>query len=235
MHLITFIGLRQDLAIAREGQLDNSGLGTSNDKFKVPYQRNVNFTGRQNLLATLHSKLREVVPGAWNHRVALYGLGGVGKTQLALEYVYSHKDDYERVYWISAVSQATLFSGFRDIAEQTQCVPGIKNLEPPVVVKKVLEWLNVQPSWLLIIDNLDNIEVIDGYLPEQSPSRHTLITTRNPYCDHIPAEGLKVGDLEVDDATKLLLVRSRIGPANHQKQKLRQPKSSKNLVISHLR
>ena len=200
--------------MACEGQVQRYKVETSlNDKFKVPYQRNPNFTGRRNLLATLRAKLCDIVPGAWNHRVALYGLGGVGKTQLALEYVFSHKDDYERIYWISAVSEATLFSGFQDIAERTQCVSGIKNLNVSQVAKKVLEWLNVQDNWLLVIDNLDQIEVIDGYLPDQSPDRHILITTRNPYSDHIPAEGLKVGALEVDDAMKLLLVRSKLGAA----------------------
>ena len=69
----------------------------------------------------------------------------------------------------------------------------------------------MQDSWLLVIDNLDQIEVIDKYLPEQLPGRHTLITTRYSYCDHIPAEGLQVGELVVDDAIKLLLVRSKLG------------------------
>ena len=71
----------------------------------------------------------------------------------------------------------------------------------------------MKENWLLVIDNLDQIEVIDKYLPEHSSGRHTLITTRNSYYDHIPAKGLKVGELEVEDATKLLLTRSNIGPA----------------------
>ena len=119
------IGLRQDFAMVREGlPSDDAGTGL-NDKFMVAYQRNANFTGRKNLLATLRAKLCEMVPGSWNHRVALYGLGGVGKTQLALEYVFSHKDDYERIYWISAVSEATVFAGFQEIAERTRCVASI--------------------------------------------------------------------------------------------------------------
>ena len=111
------IGLRQDFAMVREGLPSDDAPTSLNDKFMVPYQRNANFAGRKNLLATLRSKLCEMVPSSWNHRVALYGLGGVGKTQLALEYVFSHKDDYERIYWISAVSEATVFAGFQEIAE----------------------------------------------------------------------------------------------------------------------
>src|SRR5438876_684062 len=90
---------------------------------------------------------------------------------------------------------------------------GIKNFNLLGIAKKILEWLNVQESWLLIIDNLDRIEVIDGYLSDQSQGQHTLITTRNPYCDHIPVEGPKVNKIDVDDATKLLLIHSKIGAA----------------------
>lgn len=64
----------------------------------VPYQRNVHFTGREKLLALLLNELHRERPQRWNHRLALYGLGGVGKTQLALEYAYSQKESYEGVY-----------------------------------------------------------------------------------------------------------------------------------------
>ena len=201
--------------LSREGQLESNDAGVGlNEKFMVPYQKNPNFTGRSDLLAALRAKLCDVAPMSWNHRVALYGLGGVGKTQLALEYVFSHKDDYERIYWISAVSEATVFAGFQSIAERTQCVRNINKLSLSDVAERVLEWLNIQENWLLVIDNLDQIEVIDSYLPERSPGRHTLITTRYSYCDHIPAEGLKVGELGVEDATKLLLLRSKLGAAD---------------------
>ena len=204
--------IRQDIVTIGDGDLQNIEISTAaNSKFMVPYQRNANFTGRTELLAKLSTKLHDVVSKSWNHRVALYGLGGVGKTQLALEYVYTHKGEYDRVYWISAVSKATLFSGFQEIAKKTQCIPSITDLDPSEVAKRVLEWFNAQENCLLVIDNLDQIEVIDGYLPNQSQGQHTLITTRNPYCDHIPAEGLKVGELDLDDAIELLLLRSRVG------------------------
>jgi len=204
----TITGLRQDLSIVR-GPPEDVPTGL-NPNFMVPYPRNANFTGRQNLLTALCEKLSDTAPSSWNHRVALYGLGGVGKTQLALEFVYSHKQVYERIYWISAVSEATVFAGFQEIAQRTRCVPTTLQLSPSEVAQRVLEWLNVQESWLLVIDNLDKIEVIGKYLPDQSEGGHTLITTRNSHCDHIPAEGLKVSELEMDDAVQLLLLRCAI-------------------------
>ena len=70
----------------------------------------------------------------WNHRIALYGLGGVGKTQLALEYVYLNRTKYERIYWISGATEATLFSGCQEIAMRTQCIPENSNLKPSEMV-----------------------------------------------------------------------------------------------------
>jgi hypothetical protein len=74
-----------------------------------------------------------------------------------------------------------------------------------------LYWLNQQEKWLLVLDNLDDAAVVDGYLSDLSPSRHTLITTRNQYSEHIPAEGLEVELLEIHDAVNLFLTRSRVG------------------------
>ena len=71
----------------------------------------------------------------------------------------------------------------------------------------MLKWLNEQDNWLVVIDNLDDINVIRGLLPNSSPDRHTLITTRNPNAEHIPAEGLQVSVYDVDDAIEFLLTR----------------------------
>jgi hypothetical protein len=106
-----FFLMEDELILDRQPQIlasqrQNIEIPTTVDsKFMVPYQRNANFTGRADLLAKLSTKLCDITPKSWNHRVALYGLGGVGKTQLALEYLYTHKGEYDRVYWISAVSQ----------------------------------------------------------------------------------------------------------------------------------
>ena len=198
--------LRHDIAAVKIQLTDYET--TLNARFMIPYQRNANFIGRTDLLIQLRAKLCDIIPKSWNHRVALHGLGGIGKTQLALEYAYTYKDDYERIYWISGISEASLVSGFQEISKRAKCQPKGTEVMPSETAKQVLEWLNSQDSCLLVVDNLDEIEVIDGYLPSPSPGRHTLITTRNPFSDQIPAEGLQVEELEDNDAVDLLLLRS---------------------------
>ena len=180
--------------------------------FLIPYEKNEHFIGRKALLAKLGETLSDTSPKQFNHRVAISGLGGVGKTQLALEYVHTHKDNYRGVYWISGVNQATLLSGFQEIAKKTGCVRAMNvNANPSDIAKEVLGWLNEQENWLLVIDNLDDATVVKGYLPERSPGKHTLLTMRNPHAVEIPAEGLRIEVLDPDEAVELLVVRSNLG------------------------
>src|SRR5437667_8959132 len=90
---------------------------TSLGLFRVPYERNPHFSGRNAFLQQLQKMLHDENCANYKHRVALHGLGGVGKTQLALEYAYTHQSNYNYVFWISAVDQARLLSGFGDIAK----------------------------------------------------------------------------------------------------------------------
>src|SRR5579862_8620871 len=205
-----FSGLRRDLAVIRQERHGQWTRVAGDTKFVVPYERNVYFTGREDLLVTIREELSKSKPKRWNHRIALHGLGGVGKTQLALEYAYSQKENYGGVYWISAVSQATLFSGFREIAKQTQCIANPEKLKPSDLAIQVLDWLKQEDNWVLVFDNLEDGAVIDGYLPDPSPQHHTLITSRNQHYDQISAEGLEIGVLELEDAINLLLTRCKL-------------------------
>jgi hypothetical protein len=88
----------------------------------IPYDRNPYFLGRDGILSDLRKKQETKPQWQYNHRVAIYGMGGVGKTQIAIEYVYRHEKDYDDIYWISASDQAALLSGFQEIGEKTGCL-----------------------------------------------------------------------------------------------------------------
>jgi tetratricopeptide (TPR) repeat protein len=183
----------------------------------MPYDRNPHFTGRDELLSELRDKLDEVKPKTYNHRIAIYGMGGVGKTQLAIEYVHRYKALYDGIFWISAVDNAQLLSGFQEIGIITGCVK-TRDLKPIEQVKAVLSWLRQEDSWLLMIDNLDDISVVDGYLPQIKKGGHTLITTRYPESWNIPAEGIEIPVLLEDSAIELLCLRSRVNNVDQMRQ-----------------
>jgi nucleoside-triphosphatase THEP1 len=172
----------------------------------VPYDQNPHFVGRDDILSRLRAKLQESNPKQYKHRIAIYGMGGVGKTQVAIQYVYRYRNVYSDIFWISAANQAALLSGFQEMATMTACIPsGTERLNTIDVAKQVLSWLRVQENWLLVIDNLDDVSVADGYLPRMDKGGHTLITTRNPDATRIPAEGLEIPVLGRTEAVELLL------------------------------
>lgn len=122
----------------------------------VPYQRNPFLKGRTEFFKHLKNKLSEDAQAdilKFNHRVALHELGGVGKTQCVLEYVYANRERYQRIYWISAVDQASLLSSYQNIANRLQ-LSGASTEEK---AEKVLLWLKRQENWLIVIDNLDRV------------------------------------------------------------------------------
>src|SRR5271169_6827685 len=128
----------------------------------VPYEKNDIFVGRGDTLDDIFQRLCKKKPLQHNHRIALYGLGGVGKTQTALAYIHARKEYYNSIFWISGVSHVTLLSGYQEIASTTNCVKGLVESNPSKIAKKVLDWLQQQTNW---IDNLDDVTVIEGLLP----------------------------------------------------------------------
>jgi tetratricopeptide (TPR) repeat protein len=140
-------------------------------------QRNKNFTGRESLLESLRWRIRGEVTAMLPH--ALQGLGGVGKTQLAVEYAYRHAWDYQVVWWIPADRPVLARSGLAALAPRLG-LTGIDAERVDETIRVVLDCLRrgdpFQP-WLLIFDNADQPEVIRELMP--SGPGDVLVTSRN--------------------------------------------------------
>jgi tetratricopeptide (TPR) repeat protein/Mrp family chromosome partitioning ATPase len=144
--------------------------------------RNMRFTGREKDLRELREQLRShgttvVVP------VTLQGLGGVGKTQVALEYVHRFKNDYDLVWWMECGQPQFIDISLADLGDRMQTPFGIGLPTAATVEEKarlVLEILSqgmIVPRWLLVYDNAEDISAVEPYLP--SGGGHVLITSRN--------------------------------------------------------
>jgi hypothetical protein len=178
-------------------------LGDDSNQFAVGFDLSAipeaaQFVARENELAEMHRLLH-------GHKsrsaVVLHGLGGIGKTQLALEYITRHKEKYTAVFWLNANDEDSLKSGFRDIAqhvlEDQKGKPSARTLGSvdlngnlDQVVTAVKTWLNLQRNtqWLIIYDNYDNPRTpgnfdrsavdIRGFLP-RADHGSIIITTRS--------------------------------------------------------
>ena len=83
----------------------------------LQYKRNERFVGREAELAEIHRGLFGAVPADRGSSVLLHGLGGLGKTQLALEYAYRHREKFSAIFWIDAQDQWSLQASFLGIVQ----------------------------------------------------------------------------------------------------------------------
>jgi tetratricopeptide (TPR) repeat protein len=142
----------------------------------IPYSRNPFFLGRDTELAHLRQHLQAGQTTALSQPQAISGLGGIGKTQLALEYAYRYHQDYQVVLWARAESTEALVSSYVAIASLLQ-LPEREAKEQEIIVQAVKTWLQTHRDWLLILDNADELALLPDFLPPVLGG-HLLLTTR---------------------------------------------------------
>ena len=184
------------------------------------------FVGRLKNLSSIESALFPIT--GERKTVVLYGLGGIGKSQLAIEYAKQHRNDYTAVFWLNAKTEDTLkqsiVAGAQRLPEQyidQELLHGPRNeVALDTIVSGMKRWLDIQGNhrWLLIYDNVDNPKIPDNkranaydilsWFP-QAHQGSILVTTRwkNLTIGHM----IEVAKLsKVEDSISLLRKRSYI-------------------------
>ncbi|MCP3959086.1 MAG: TIR domain-containing protein, partial [bacterium] len=173
--------------------------------WNVPHQRNQYFTGREDVIAGLYEALHEEGSAALGQ--AISGLGGIGKTQTAVEYCYRHGKEYQAVLWTRAETEAELVRGLVEIARVLD-LPEKDAQEQEQAVQAVRRWLGRKDPWLLVLDNADTPAMLKPLLPTP-PRGHLLLTSRAQNFDMLEMAPLKLEVLPADDALEFLLRRAR--------------------------
>ncbi|KAH8586629.1 hypothetical protein B0O99DRAFT_665671 [Bisporella sp. PMI_857] len=162
-------GERKDQAFRRlEDEIHRMYKGVDFEQFAVglnlaSFPEATQFVAREKELSKMHELLQD---HSSRSCVILHGLGGIGKTQLAITYARRHKEKYTAIFWLNANDEDSLKLSFRDIAQQVlrhhpsnsvlSSVDQDKDLDQVVSVVKV--WLDSPQNarWLMIYDNFDN-------------------------------------------------------------------------------
>ncbi|HKF35978.1 MAG TPA: helix-turn-helix domain-containing protein, partial [Ktedonobacteraceae bacterium] len=188
-------------------QLLEASLTALAPHWLVPLPRNPLFTGREEILEALHTHLHVEQVVALTQSYALRGLGGIGKTQIALEYAYRHALEYSAIFWIEAETIEHVTSSLLRIAELLQ-LPERQEADQQRVVAAVQRWLSTHNQWLLIWDNVEDLELLQRLLP---PTRQgaTLVTTRRQALGML-ARGMDLAPMGREDGMLFVLRRARV-------------------------
>ncbi|KFY04526.1 hypothetical protein O988_00716 [Pseudogymnoascus sp. VKM F-3808] len=168
----------------------------------IPFQRDSSFVGREDILVKISQKLKQSASSG-HGRAAIVGLGGVGKSQIAIEYAYRVRESAPQtwVFWVHGSNDARFKQAYTDIAARVE-LPGRDDPKADIL-RLLYNWLCDERNgqWLIILDNADDDEVLhfsamdsdgamDGtealhetaplasFLPQSSNGR-ILVTSRN--------------------------------------------------------
>jgi tetratricopeptide (TPR) repeat protein len=177
--------------------------------WSIPVLRNPFFSGRLEILQELHTLLSRRQSDLFLRFYALSGMGGVGKTQLAVEYAYQYALKYSAIFWIEAESVERVMGSFFQIAEQLKLFTS-SEINPEQVMAAVQRWLSTHHHWLLIWDNLEAPDLLQRFLPTSGQGTILMTVRQQP---PLPVEHvMKVPAMESSEGVELLLRRAMLSP-----------------------
>jgi tetratricopeptide (TPR) repeat protein len=174
----------------------------------VPFP-NPNFTGRDAELAALHAQLGSGTFLAVSQPPSvLHGMGGVGKTQIAAEYVHRNAGDYEAVWWVRAHDQTTIWQSLEALGRHLD-LPEISPQDPGRSRRAVIDALQSgkpYSRWLLVFDDVTKPEELRQFIPRGTG--HVIVTSRiSEWWQILNTPGIEVKVFARPDTLKFLRAR----------------------------
>ncbi|KAF8347366.1 hypothetical protein F5887DRAFT_1281075 [Amanita rubescens] len=151
------------------------------------------FTGRSDHLQTLKEHFCN--PSKERKYFLLHGMGGIGKTQICLQFIHQNKNWFSDIFWIDASSEGTIDLRLKQITRA-------KNIS----AASALDWLAEQDNWLMVFDSADGgYKIVEKFLPP-GESGNILITSRNKDLMRITLKKNSMEILEMDEKEAISLL-----------------------------
>jgi hypothetical protein len=181
--------------------------------FYVPFkQKGDEIVGQQDVLADVRKQLTEGKRTAIGQTAAFRGLGGLGKTQLAIEYAYRYRDSYPNgVIWINA--DQDIDAQLIDIAEKARWIAAESDHKYKIQIAQ--QRVRSYSECLIVFDNLEDRADIEPYLPEAEANPHILVTSRT---DHVGFQPIALDPLNESLSRELLVKEAGREPHNEDEE-----------------
>jgi hypothetical protein len=206
------------------------------------FSQNKEFFGRKEILDQMgqillpsHNMIASAEPGTINS-VVLYGHPGFGKTEIAVEFVFSHHRKFDAVFWLRAEDETKLDLDFRQIAVKLGLQAPTQSQNPVLTRNLVLQWLSSpkkvlnadgehagyeDATWLLVFDNADSPDILPDYIID-SGRGSILITSRDPAAKNLFWQSSMVIDVEKFDPGEGIEFLKRQSRNQHQLEMCRE-------------
>ncbi|KAI0406996.1 hypothetical protein F4802DRAFT_555256 [Xylaria palmicola] len=179
-------------------------------KTNIDLHRNDKFCGRQDVLLQLHSYLEQgVKPSGESGSSAsclIHAMGGMGKTETALEYTYQFRSTYSHIFWLRAQSAENLKTSYLDVVTRLNL---LRNRSGPELstaekVRVGLEWFqSTDHHWLLVFDNAEEIATIRPFWPANTHGS-IIVTSQNPQIQHLTKWNIQLQPLTLPEGASLI-------------------------------
>lgn len=173
--------------------------------FSLPVAENKRFFGREDVLSQLDDHLQPSSDASGIRSVALWGLGGVGKTQTALAYAYSKIEHLDAVFWIPAETQLSLQQGFSKVAIDALKIPGASigaHQENTILVQT---WLSrTKAKWLIVLDNVEDHQVLIDAWPAAHHGAILVTTRRRGFAVQPIDKGIELKEFSDSEGAEML-------------------------------
>jgi tetratricopeptide (TPR) repeat protein len=171
--------------------------------------RNHNFTGRVDELRALQENLQGTHPP---HVQVIAGLGGIGKTEIAVEYIHRNFNKYEIIWWIRAEHHDRVRDALVRLGQRLELREATTDGGRDRTITAVLDTLqsDARTGWLLVYDNAVTPVDLQRYLPASRPGGHIIMTSRQlNWPSYLSADGIEVGPFSESEAIAFLRRRVR--------------------------
>lgn len=205
--------LIQDLELEKSGtsvSVPEQLIKPAEGFHSIPYEKNINFVGRRDILAQIDKNLETNDTGT----VLISGMPGSGKTEVATRYAHEQKGKYPYIFWLNGDSAEQLEAGMFKIASILGLAsPGIPN---EVLTLKVQEWLQKNNNYLLIVDNANNLHKLPEFIPPTREGKLLITSQKNK--SYSGGSHIRLPNLGNDESLNLLLQQAERNFSNDQKE-----------------
>lgn len=181
----------------------------------IRFLPNLFFTGREEYMNTIESLLDR--GSTRTQRLFISGMGGVGKSEMARQYVINHRDAYDCIWWIDAQEEQQVVQAYIDLAHRRGLSKTYNNASVDDTVAIVKHWLQEEDSgsWLIIFDNVVSGEMLKRFFPIEhgGQQRHIIVTTQDERLHRLKdmgGESIELGAFSINEAILFLEKRTQL-------------------------